>query len=113
MLPVIRYLETCQKFISYPIHVTFSVNIRDEALRTELLNNNKLRNNVKNALNNLKNRKFNIELFKDILQLKGLTDKINEETIKLICGTPGNEKSLIDKVVEEKYLPSRNNSDDV
>ena len=75
MLPVIRYLETCPKFKKKPIHVTFSVNIKEEDLRKELLTNIELQNNVKFALNNLKNRKFNINLFKEILELKGLTKK--------------------------------------
>ena len=113
MLPVIRYLETCPKFENKPIHVTFSVNIREEHLRKELLTNEILQNNVKSALNNLKNRKFNINLFNEILAFKGLTNKISLETIELICGTPGNEKSLIDEVVYEKYVPSETDSNDV
>ena len=115
MLPVIRHIETCDKFKDVPIHVTFGVNIRDEDYRKKLSNNNKnnksLANKVRESLEKLKDRKFDRELFNKIIENKNL--KISDDTINLICGPKGSSRSLIDKVVDNKYIPNKNEKDEV
>jgi nicotinic acid phosphoribosyltransferase len=111
MLHVIRYLENCNKFEGKPIHVTFGVNIRTDDLRTKLSSNKELQNKVLEALRALKNRKFNRDLFESIIKLKKLN--IDTTTIDSICGPEGNPRSLIDKVIEEKCIPDKDNEDKV
>jgi len=117
MLPVIRCLEKSPLFKNNPIHVTFSLNIRDETYRKNLSESNIKKNingkienpdslaaRVLNNLNNLLLRKFDRDLFEKIIKTKNL--KIDDETITLICGTKENPRSLIDKIVHEKYIPT-------
>ena len=111
MLPVIRYLERCNKFKDKPIHVTFGVNIRTDNLRVELSTNEELQKKVFTALEELKNRKFDRELFEKIIKLKQLN--IDTETIDSICGPKGNPRSLIDEVIEEKCIPNEDTKDKV
>ena len=109
MLPVIRYLETYDENI--PIHVTFSVNIRSDDLRNRLSSDKELQNKVFIALEKLKEREFNRDLFKSIIKLKKLD--IDDATINSICGPEGNPRSLIDKVIREKYIPNEDTKDEV
>ena len=111
MLPVIRYLENCNKFKDNPIHVTFGVNIRTDKLRITLSDNEELQKKVFNALEELKNRKFDRELFEKIIKLKQLN--IDTTTIDSICGPKGNPRSLIDEVIEEKCIPTELTKDKV
>jgi nicotinic acid phosphoribosyltransferase len=109
MLPVIRYLENCNKF--KPIHVTFSVNIRSDDLRNRLSSDKNLQKKVLNSLIELKDRKFDRELFEKIIKLKQLN--IDTETIDSICGPKGNPRSLIDEVIDEKCTPIEADKDKV
>ena len=113
MLPVIRYIETCSKFEGTPIHVTFGVNIRTEELRKRLANDEGLQDKVFKALEKLKDRKFNKDLFKEIIKFKRLN--IDDETIELICGPNEKPRSLIDEVIRNKgkYIPTKENEDKV
>lgn len=105
MLPVIRYLETYDENI--PIHVTFGVNIRTQDLREKLCNDKLLQNKVYEALKSLENRKFNREIFDQIIEFKNLHKLIDENTIDSICGPINNPRSLIDRVINEKYIPTK------
>jgi len=111
MLPVIRYLENCNKFKGNPIHVTFSVNIRSDDLRERLSQDKDLQKKVLNELKELKKRKFDRDLFEKIIELKSLN--IDTETINSICGPKNNPRSLIDEVIEEKCTPTEDNKDEV
>jgi nicotinate (nicotinamide) nucleotide adenylyltransferase len=111
MLPVIRCIETSPLFCENPVHVTFSVNIRTPEYREMLSNNLELRQTLLNNLNKLKDRKFNKDLFKTIINFRNL--KIDEETIEIICGSDENPRSLIDEVIEQKYSPTPENKDKV
>lgn len=104
MLPAIRALEKSQE---NPINVTFGVNIRTLGYRNNISqkstnnNNNKhgeaLRLKITENLNKLKDRKFDKELFTEIILEKNLN--IDSETIDLICGpNEKNPRSLIDEV---------------
>lgn len=111
MLPVIRYIEKCQKFENKNINVTFSVNIRSNDLRNKLIQNKSLQDKVNEALKSLSERYFDRNIFKEIINLKKLN--IDNDTIDLICGLEDSPRKLIDRVIYEKYIPTEETKDDV
>ena len=116
MLPVIRHVETCGEYEDKSIHVTFSVNIRTPEERKSLVSHTedgaRLRHNILEALNKLKDRKFDRNLFKDVIELKKIN--IDDETVDLICGSEYEEsRSLIDHVTDKKYEPREWDTNDV
>ena len=111
MLPVIRCIETSPLFCENPIHVTFSVNIRTPEYRQMLSTNPELRKTLLKNLNKLKERKFNKDLFKTIIDFRKLN--IDEKTIEAICGSDENPRLLINEVVEHQYSPTLEDGDKV
>jgi nicotinic acid phosphoribosyltransferase len=112
MMPVIRAIEKSELMEDKDIDVTFGVNIRSDEYRKLISENKDLRDEIIKNLEKLKDRKFDRDLFKKIIDEKKL--KIDTETIDLICGPEGEEpRSLIDDVIYEKYIPSGKNRDKI
>jgi len=112
MMPVIRAIEKSELMEDKNIDVTFGVNIRSDEYRKLISENKDLRDAIIINLKKLKDRKFDRDLFKKIIDEKKL--KIDNETIDLICGSEGGKpRSLIDDVIDKKYIPSGENRDKI
>ena len=108
MLPVIRTLETCKNNGS--VIVTFGIDLRDDAFRTAVNSDIKLREAIHASLTKLTMRKFNKQIFTDIL-VGPLENIIQLDDVASICGNDESPRVLVDRVNPINDISGYNNDD--
>ena len=108
MLPVIRTLETCKNNGS--IIVTFGIDLRDDAFRSAVNSDPKLREAIHAALTRLTMRKFNKHIFTDVL-VGPLANIISFDDIRSVCGNDDSPRVLVDRVNPINDISGYNNDD--
>lgn len=108
MLPVIRTLETCKNNGS--IIVTFGIDLRDDAFRSAVNSDPKLREAIHAALTKLTMRKFNKHIFTDVL-VGPLANIISFDDIRSVCGNDDSPRVLVDRVNPINDISGYNNDD--
>ena len=105
MYPVMRLVEKQAKFGGNPIHVKFQVDIREESVRNAL-KDPALRNAVFKALEKLKKRTFERDIFEQVSTEKG--NILSKDDIDAICidiTQPDNKRCLVQEVSTEQNAP--------
>ena len=108
MLPVIRRLEKCKHNES--VIVTFGIDLRDDAFRTAVNSDIKLREAIHTSLTKLTMRKFNKQIFTDIL-VGPLENIIPFDDVASICGNDDSPRVLVDRVNPINDISGYNNDD--
>ena len=108
MLPVIRRLEKCKHNES--VIVTFGIDLRDDAFRTAVNSDIKLREAIHTSLTKLTMRKFNKQIFTDIL-VGPLENIIQLDDVASICGNDESPRVLVDRVNPINDISGYNNDD--
>lgn len=99
MYPVMRYVEKQAKFGGKPIHVKFQVDIREPTVRNAL-KDPALQAKVFQALNKLKDRTFERDVFEQVsLEKKSI---ISDEDINAICFKNGEKRHLVQEVSDQQ-----------
>jgi hypothetical protein len=102
MYPVMRLVEKQDKFDEKPIHVKFQVDIREPSVRNAL-KEQILRQKVLDALNKLKDRTFEKDVFEQVSTEKGKI--ISDDDINAICFKDGAKRHLVQEVSDQQNAP--------
>ena len=102
MYPAMRFVEKQAKFGGTPIHVKFQVDIREQSVRNAL-KEPELQELVLEALNKLKDRTFERDIFEQVSIEK--KDIITPADIDAICLKDGNKRTLVQVVSSNPNAP--------